>query len=66
MLGWFWDTADDVSVVFSQHNLERSRAYEGPNTRLRRVLQKAADGHPINIGVLGGSGMCSVLLVTFG
>lgn len=48
----------------SQHNLERSRAYEGPNVRLRRVLQKAADGHPIRIGILGGSGMYAVQ--TFG
>ncbi|CEL58276.1 hypothetical protein RSOLAG1IB_03022 [Rhizoctonia solani AG-1 IB] len=46
---------DRLCKQYGQHNLERSRAYEGPNTRLRRVLQKAADGHPINIGVLGGS-----------
>ncbi|KAG8691911.1 CRISPR-associated endonuclease/helicase Cas3 [Ceratobasidium sp. 423] len=46
---------DHLCKQYGQHNLERSRAYEGPNTRLRRVLQKAADGHPINIGVLGGS-----------
>ncbi|CAE6469557.1 unnamed protein product [Rhizoctonia solani] len=46
---------DHLCKQYGQHNLERSRAYEGPNTRLRRVLQKAADGNPINIGVLGGS-----------
>ncbi|QRW19610.1 GDSL-like lipase/acylhydrolase family protein [Rhizoctonia solani] len=46
---------DHICKKYGQHNLERSRAYEGPNTRLRRVLQKAADGHPINIGILGGS-----------
>nr|KAF8609408.1 hypothetical protein BDV93DRAFT_464639 [Ceratobasidium sp. AG-I] len=46
---------DQMCKRYGQHNLERSRAYEGPNTRLRRVLQKAADGQPINIGVLGGS-----------
>ncbi|KAG9094353.1 CRISPR-associated endonuclease/helicase Cas3 [Ceratobasidium sp. UAMH 11750] len=46
---------DQMCATYGQFNLERSRAYEGPNTRLRRVLQKAADGHPINIGVLGGS-----------
>ncbi|KAG8687781.1 hypothetical protein FRC09_013297, partial [Ceratobasidium sp. 395] len=41
---------DKMCATYGQYNLERSRAYEGPNTRLRRVLQKAADGHPINIG----------------
>ncbi|KAB5593862.1 hypothetical protein CTheo_2714 [Ceratobasidium theobromae] len=46
---------DHLCKQYGQHNLERSRAYEGPNVRLRRVLQKAADGHPIRIGILGGS-----------
>ncbi|QRW05670.1 capsule structure designer protein [Ceratobasidium sp. AG-Ba] len=46
---------DKMCETYGKYNLERSRAYEGPNARLRRVLQKAADGHPINIGVLGGS-----------
>lgn len=38
-----------------EHNLARSRVYEGSNSRFRRVLRKALSGEPIKIGVLGGS-----------
>ncbi|KZV97711.1 hypothetical protein EXIGLDRAFT_702882 [Exidia glandulosa HHB12029] len=37
----------------------RSRAYEGLNTRVRRVLHDAAAGQPVKVGIIGGS-------VTFG
>ncbi|KZS87475.1 hypothetical protein SISNIDRAFT_553158 [Sistotremastrum niveocremeum HHB9708] len=40
---------------YGSANLARSRAYEGPNARLRRVLRKAHSGQPIKIGILGGS-----------
>ncbi|QRV76772.1 GDSL-like lipase/acylhydrolase family protein [Ceratobasidium sp. AG-Ba] len=46
---------DSLCKEYGRHNLERSRGYEGTNARLKRVLQKAASGKPINIGVLGGS-----------
>lgn len=46
---------DTLCKEYGRHNLQRSRAFEGTNTRLKRVLRKAASGQPINIGVLGGS-----------
>ncbi|KAG9086439.1 CRISPR-associated endonuclease/helicase Cas3, partial [Ceratobasidium sp. 370] len=46
---------DALCKEYGRHNLERSRGFEGTNTRLKRILQKAASGKPINIGVLGGS-----------
>ncbi|QRV91601.1 GDSL-like lipase/acylhydrolase family protein [Ceratobasidium sp. AG-Ba] len=46
---------DRLCKEYGRHNLERSRGYEGTNARLKRILQKAASGKPINIGVLGGS-----------
>ncbi|KAG8711820.1 CRISPR-associated endonuclease/helicase Cas3 [Ceratobasidium sp. 394] len=46
---------DLLCKEYGRHNLERSRGFEGTNARLKRVLQKAASGQPINIGVLGGS-----------
>ncbi|KAG8768143.1 CRISPR-associated endonuclease/helicase Cas3 [Ceratobasidium sp. 428] len=46
---------DLMCKEYGRHNLERSRGFEGTNERLKRILQKAASGQPINIGVLGGS-----------
>lgn len=40
---------------YGEHNLARSRVYEGSNSRFRRVLRKALSGKAIKIGVLGGS-----------
>ncbi|KZT33438.1 hypothetical protein SISSUDRAFT_1054222 [Sistotremastrum suecicum HHB10207 ss-3] len=40
---------------YGEANLARSRAYEGANARLRRVLRKARSGQPIKIGIIGGS-----------
>lgn len=37
------------------HNLARSRVYEGSNARFRRVIANAMAGRPTNIAVLGGS-----------
>lgn len=39
----------------SEHNLARSRAYEGSNTRFRRAIANALAGRPTKIGVIGGS-----------
>lgn len=41
--------------INSSFNLARSRAYEGPNARLKRFLRKARAKELIKIGVLGGS-----------
>lgn len=41
--------------VSSDHNLARSRVYEGANARFRRVIANALAGKPTKIGVLGGS-----------
>ncbi|ELU43286.1 capsule structure designer protein [Rhizoctonia solani AG-1 IA] len=46
---------DLMCKEYGQHNLQRSRGFEGTNSRLKRVLRKAASGEPINIGVIGGS-----------
>lgn len=46
---------DVLCKEYGRHNLQRSRGFEGTNSRLKRVLKKAASGQPINIGVLGGS-----------
>ncbi|CAE6524133.1 unnamed protein product [Rhizoctonia solani] len=46
---------DLLCKEYGRHNLQRSRGFEGTNSRLKRVLRKAASGEPINIGVLGGS-----------
>jgi len=40
---------------FREYNLARSRSYEGPSARLRRVLHNARSGKPTKIAVLGGS-----------
>jgi len=39
----------------SEHNLARSRVYEGANARFHRVIANALAGKPTKIGVLGGS-----------
>ncbi|KAJ1310849.1 hypothetical protein OPQ81_009367 [Rhizoctonia solani] len=46
---------DSLCNEYGRHNLQRSRGFEGTNSRLKRLLRKAASGEPINIGVLGGS-----------
>ncbi|CAE6446514.1 unnamed protein product, partial [Rhizoctonia solani] len=46
---------DLLCSEYGRHNLQRSRGFEGTNSRLKRVVRKAASGGPINIGVLGGS-----------
>lgn len=47
--------ASQANHPISSLNLARSRAYEGPNARLKRVLRKARSKQPIKIGVIGGS-----------
>ncbi|KZT37078.1 hypothetical protein SISSUDRAFT_1129916 [Sistotremastrum suecicum HHB10207 ss-3] len=47
--------SDSLCQKYGEDNLARSRAYEGANARLRRILRKAHFGSPIKIGVLGGS-----------
>ncbi|KAG8947538.1 hypothetical protein FRC03_001017 [Tulasnella sp. 419] len=46
---------DALCKQYGDHNLARSRAYEGTNSRLRRVIAKAKRGEPVIISVLGGS-----------
>ncbi|KAF8583190.1 hypothetical protein K439DRAFT_1661401 [Ramaria rubella] len=46
---------DTMCTLYGEHNLARSRVYEGANSRLRRVIKDALAGKPIKIGVLGGS-----------
>ncbi|EJD40577.1 hypothetical protein AURDEDRAFT_186962 [Auricularia subglabra TFB-10046 SS5] len=46
---------DELCVQYGAHNLARSRAYEGSNARLKRVLRDAQRGRPVTIAVLGGS-----------
>lgn len=47
------------STASRAHNLARSRAYEGSNARLKRVLRNAQHGRPVTIAVIGGSGELS-------
>ncbi|KAJ3723604.1 hypothetical protein DFJ43DRAFT_648958 [Lentinula guzmanii] len=46
---------DDICKRYGSFNLARSRAYEGPNARLKRVLRKLHSGQKIKIGIIGGS-----------
>ncbi|KIK64252.1 hypothetical protein GYMLUDRAFT_241433 [Collybiopsis luxurians FD-317 M1] len=46
---------DEICKRYGSFNLARSRAYEGPNAQLKRVLRKARSKQPIKIGILGGS-----------
>ncbi|KAG8928957.1 CRISPR-associated endonuclease/helicase Cas3 [Tulasnella sp. 418] len=46
---------DTLCKQYGEHNLARSRAYEGTNARLKRVIAKARRGEPVIISVLGGS-----------
>ncbi|KIK55053.1 hypothetical protein GYMLUDRAFT_888548 [Collybiopsis luxurians FD-317 M1] len=48
-------STDDICKRYNSLNLARSRSYEGPNARLKRVLRKARAGKRIKLGVLGGS-----------
>ncbi|KAJ4470802.1 hypothetical protein J3R30DRAFT_3710698 [Lentinula aciculospora] len=48
-------TKDDICKRYGTFNLARSRAYEGPNARLKRVLRKLSSGEKIKIGIIGGS-----------
>ncbi|KAF5378937.1 hypothetical protein D9757_008717 [Collybiopsis confluens] len=48
--------SDELCERYGAYNLARSRAYEGPNAQLKRVLRKARlTKGPIKIGILGGS-----------
>ncbi|KAE9392193.1 hypothetical protein BT96DRAFT_979539 [Gymnopus androsaceus JB14] len=46
-----------VHRVMRHFNLARSRAYEGPNASLKRILRKAQSTptQPLKIGIIGGS-----------
>lgn len=44
---------DTICREYGEHNLARSRAYEGMNTRLFRVLGRSVRGQPVKVGVLG-------------
>ncbi|KAF8587434.1 hypothetical protein K439DRAFT_1407534 [Ramaria rubella] len=46
---------DPLCTLYGEHNLARSRVYEGANARFRRVIANALAGKPTKIGVLGGS-----------
>ncbi|KAF8480602.1 hypothetical protein JB92DRAFT_3040853 [Gautieria morchelliformis] len=46
---------DHLCTLYGEHNLARSRVYEGANARFRRVIANALAGKPTKIGVLGGS-----------
>ncbi|KAJ4471886.1 hypothetical protein C8J55DRAFT_155525 [Lentinula edodes] len=48
-------STDEVCKRYGSFNLARSRAYEGPNTRLKRVIRKLQSGKKIKIGIIGGS-----------
>ncbi|KAJ3798564.1 hypothetical protein GGU11DRAFT_723053 [Lentinula aff. detonsa] len=48
-------STDEVCKRYGSFNLARSRAYEGPNARLKRVLRKVRSGQKIKIGIIGGS-----------
>ncbi|KAJ3798565.1 hypothetical protein GGU11DRAFT_780235 [Lentinula aff. detonsa] len=46
---------DEACKRYGSFNLARSRAYEGSNARLKRVLRKLRSGQKIKIGIVGGS-----------
>ncbi|KAJ3786705.1 hypothetical protein GGU10DRAFT_418738 [Lentinula aff. detonsa] len=48
-------STDELCKRYGSFNLARSRAYEGPNARLKRVLRKLRSGQKIKIGIIGGS-----------
>ncbi|KAJ4470801.1 hypothetical protein J3R30DRAFT_1122654 [Lentinula aciculospora] len=48
-------SSDELCKRYGSFNLARSRAYEGPNARLKRVLRKLRSGQKIKIGIIGGS-----------
>ncbi|KAJ4470799.1 hypothetical protein J3R30DRAFT_3530589 [Lentinula aciculospora] len=48
-------STDEICKRYGSFNLARSRAYEGPNTRLKRVIRKVRSGQKIKIGIIGGS-----------
>ncbi|KAJ3718514.1 hypothetical protein C8R42DRAFT_629851 [Lentinula raphanica] len=48
-------STDEVCKRYGSFNLARSRAYEGSNARLKRVLRKLRSGQKIKIGIVGGS-----------
>ncbi|KAJ3762212.1 hypothetical protein EV360DRAFT_79507 [Lentinula raphanica] len=48
-------STDELCKRYGSFNLARSRAYEGPNARLKRVLRKVRSGQKIKIGIIGGS-----------
>jgi hypothetical protein len=50
------DEGERLCSIYQPEGLRHSRAIEGSGARVRRVLQKAREGHALKIGVLGGSG----------
>ncbi|GJJ16093.1 hypothetical protein Clacol_010372 [Clathrus columnatus] len=46
---------DSLCAEYGEHNLAKSRLYEGTNFRFHRVIKQALAGEPVKIGVLGGS-----------
>ncbi|GAW09144.1 capsule structure designer protein [Lentinula edodes] len=48
-------STDELCKRYGSFNLARSRAYEGPNARLKRVIRKLRSGQKIKIGIIGGS-----------
>ncbi|KAJ3805717.1 hypothetical protein F5876DRAFT_69563 [Lentinula aff. lateritia] len=48
-------STDEICKRYGSFNLARSRAYDGPNARLKRVLRKLRSGQKIKIGIIGGS-----------
>ncbi|GAW09145.1 capsule structure designer protein [Lentinula edodes] len=48
-------STDELCKRYGSFNLARSRAYEGSNARLKRVIRKLRSGQKIKIGIVGGS-----------
>lgn len=42
--------------LYHKEGLKSSRLMEGTGARVRRFLHKAREGHPVKVGILGGSG----------
>lgn len=49
------DEGERLCGVYSPEGLRRSRLVDGTGARMKRVLQKAREGHRVKVGVLGGS-----------
>ncbi|KZV88441.1 hypothetical protein EXIGLDRAFT_839230 [Exidia glandulosa HHB12029] len=49
------ESSPEFCRSFGERNLDMITAYEGSGDRIRRVLNKARRGEPINYGIIGGS-----------